>query len=134
MPIQESVLMHISKQEAVDRIYSYCNVCSTLKIINDEHGWILQHLPNPGVVYSDDTYLAIINNYAVSTEDKEIKKSLSEADEEVEDKIAKEGGDAAAIKKGMEAKKGTNVEQAEGQKVEDLDDVDHVDENTPNPT
>ena len=70
----------------------------------------------------------------MSTEDKEIKKSLSEADEEVDDKIAKEGGDAAAIKKGMETKKGTNVQQAEEQKVEDLDDVDHVDENTPNPT
>jgi hypothetical protein len=74
------------------------------------------------------------NNYTVSTEDKEIKKSLSEADEEVEDKIAKEGGDAVAIKKGIETKKGTKGEQAEEKNVEDLDDVEHVDENTPNPT
>jgi hypothetical protein len=70
----------------------------------------------------------------VSTEDKEIKKRLSEADEEVEDKIAKEGGDAAAIKKGIEAKKGTKGEQAEEKNAEDLDDAEHVDENTPNPT
>jgi len=38
----------------------------------------------------------------VSTEDKEIKKSLLESDQEVEDKIAKEGGDAVAIKKGID--------------------------------
>lgn len=31
----------------------------------------------------------------------------------VEDKIAKEGGDAKAIKKGMSAKKGINGEQVE---------------------
>jgi hypothetical protein len=86
------------------------------------------------VVNSDNTYLAITNNYTVSTEDKEIKKSLFEADQEAEDKIAKEGGDAVAIKKGIETKKKTSGEQAEEQKVEDLDDVDHVDENTPNPT
>ena len=37
-------------------------------------------------------------------------------------------------KRDIETKKKTNGEQAEEQKVEDLDDVDHVDENTPNPT
>ena len=49
----------------------------------------------------------------MSTDAKEIKKSLLKADEEVEDKIAKEGGDAEAIKKGMDAKKGINGEQVE---------------------
>ena len=58
----------------------------------------------------------------MSTEDKEIKKRLLKADEEVEDKIAKEGGDAEAIKKGIDAKKGTNGEQAEEKNVEDIDD------------
>lgn len=69
------------------------------------------------------------------SEDKEIKKSLLKADEEVNDKIAKEGWDAEAIKKGIDAKKGTNGEQAEEKNIEDIgDDDDHVDENTPNPT
>ncbi len=70
----------------------------------------------------------------MSTEDKEIKKRLLRADEEVEDKISKEGGDAEAIKKGIAAKKGTNGEQIEDESVEDIDDGEHVDENTPNPT
>ena len=53
----------------------------------------------------------------MSTEVKEIKKSLLKVDEEVEDKIAKEGGDAKAIKKGMDAKKGINGEQVEEKKL-----------------
>ena len=70
----------------------------------------------------------------MSTDPKEIKKSLLKADEEVEDKIAKEGGDAEAIKKGMDAKKGINGEHSGRKKVEDIDDDDdHADENTPNP-
>ncbi len=87
------------------------------------------------LVNSDNTYLVIIYIIIlVSTEDKEIKKSLMKADEEVEDKIAKEGGDAGAIKKGVDTKKETNGEQTEEKKIEDIDDDDHVDENTPNPT
>jgi hypothetical protein len=105
-----------------------------MNFINYDSRRLLQQLLDPIVVNSDNTYLAITNNYTVSTEDKEIKKSLFEADEEAEDKIAKEGGDAVAIKKGIETKKKANGEQVEEQKVEDLDDVDHVDENTPNPT
>ena len=71
----------------------------------------------------------------MSAEDKEIKKRLLRADEEdVEDKIAKEGGDTEAIKKGIGAKKGANGEQVEDENVEDIDDGEHVDENAPNPT
>ena len=104
-----------------------------LDFINYDREGLLQQPLNPIVVISNKTYLAITTNYTVSTEDKEIKKSLLESDQEVEDKIAKEGGDAVAIKKGIDTKKKTNGEQVEEQKVEDLDDVDHVDENTPNP-
>ncbi len=75
-----------------------------------------------------------MHNYAMSTEDKEIKKRLMRADEDVEDKMAKEGGDAEAIKKGMEAKNGTSGEQVGNENVEDIDDGEHVDENAPNPT
>ncbi len=54
----------------------------------------------------------------MSTEVEEIKKSLLKADEEeVEDKIAKEGGDAEAIKRGMDAKKGINGEPVEEKKL-----------------
>ena len=56
----------------------------------------------------------------MSTEVEEIKKELIEefrSRREVEDKIAKEGGDAEAIKRGMDAKKGINGEPVEEKKL-----------------
>ncbi len=74
----------------------------------------------------------------MSLDDKEIRKRLSKADEEVTSKIAEEGGDAEAMKRGLDRKKETQAmyEQEVEEDVEDIgNDVDeNVDENTPNPT
>ena len=57
----------------------------------------------------------------VSTELKEIKKSLLKADEEVEDKIAKEGGDAESHQKGHGCQKRDKWRTSRRKKVEDID-------------
>jgi hypothetical protein len=72
----------------------------------------------------------------VSTEVREIKKSLLKADEEVEDKIAKEGGGCKSHQKGYGCQKRDKWRTSRRKKVEDIDgggDDDHADENTPNP-
>jgi hypothetical protein len=70
----------------------------------------------------------------MSLDDKEIRKRLSKADEEVTSKIAEEGGDAEAMKRGLEGKKetrGVNEQEVE----EDVEDIGNdVDENAPSPT
>jgi hypothetical protein len=70
----------------------------------------------------------------MSLDDKEIRKRLSKADEEVTSKIAEEGGDAEAMKRGIDEKKETQAVH-EQEVEEDIEDIgDDIDENTPNPT
>ena len=69
----------------------------------------------------------------MSGEDTEIKKQLSESDENVTEKIAAEGGDTESIKRGIEAKKEKDKENA----VTDAEDLGHeskTDDNAPSPT
>jgi hypothetical protein len=74
----------------------------------------------------------------MSLDDKEIKKRLSKADEDVTEKISEIGGDAEAIKRGVDWKKETTTGQEEEQEIEEVEDIDidneEIDENTPNPT
>jgi hypothetical protein len=73
----------------------------------------------------------------MSLDDKEIKKRLSKADEDVTEKISEMGGDAEAIKRGVEGKKETTSGQEE-QEIDEVEDIDiddeEIDENAPNPT
>jgi hypothetical protein len=73
----------------------------------------------------------------MSLDDKEIKKRLSKADEDVTEKISEMGGDAEAIKRGVEGKKETTSGQEE-QEIDEVEEIDiddeEIDENAPNPT
>ena len=70
----------------------------------------------------------------MSIDDREIKKRLSEADEEVTNKISEEGGDAEAIKRGIEAKKEKDNAKTGKRDAEDLGNGVETSDNTPNPT
>ncbi len=69
----------------------------------------------------------------MSGEDANIKKQLSESDEDVTKKIAVEGGDTESIKRGIEAKKVKDKQNA-GNDAEDLDNEVKTDDNVPSPT
>jgi hypothetical protein len=69
----------------------------------------------------------------MSGEDAEIKKQLSESDENVTEKIAVEGGDTESIKRGIEAKKEKDKEHAVND-AEDLGNEVKTDDNAPSPT
>ena len=70
----------------------------------------------------------------MSIDDREIKKRLSEADEEVTNKISEEGGDAEAIKRGINSKKEKDNAKTGKKDAEDLGDEVKTGDNTPNPT
>ena len=70
----------------------------------------------------------------MSIDDREIKKQLSESDEEVTDKISEEGGDAEAIKRGIEAKKERDSTETGKKVAKDLGDAVETGDNATNPT
>ena len=70
----------------------------------------------------------------MSIDDREIKKRLSESDEEVTNKISKEGGDAEAIKRGIEAKKERDSSETGKKDAEDLGNEVKTSGNATNPT
>ena len=70
----------------------------------------------------------------MSIDDSEIKKRLSEADEEVTNKISEEGGDAESIKRGIEAKKEKDIAKTGKKEAEDLGNEVKTDDNAPSPT
>jgi hypothetical protein len=70
----------------------------------------------------------------MSIDDREIKKRLSESDEDVTNKISEEGGDAEAIKRGIDAKKEMDNAKTGKKDVEDLGSEVKTSDNTPNPT
>jgi hypothetical protein len=70
----------------------------------------------------------------MSIDDREIKKRLSESDEEVTNKISEEGGDAEAIKRGIEGKKEKDNTNTGKKDAEDLGNEFKTSDNTPNPT
>ena len=70
----------------------------------------------------------------MSIDDREVKKRLSEADEEVTNKISEEGGDAEAIKRGLEAKKDGENAKTGKKDAEDLGNDAKTGDNAPNPT
>lgn len=70
----------------------------------------------------------------MSIDDREIKKRLSEADEEVTNKISEEGGDAEAIKRGIEAKKERDNSKTGKKDAKDLGNEVKTSDNAPSPT
>ena len=70
----------------------------------------------------------------MSIDDPEIKKRLSESDEEVTDKISEEGGDTESIKRGIEAKRERDSAKSGKKDAEDLGDAVETGDNAPNPT
>jgi hypothetical protein len=70
----------------------------------------------------------------MSVDDREIKKRLSESDEEVTNKISKEGGDAEAIKMGIEAKKERDSAKPGKKDAEDIGSEVKTSDNAPSPT
>lgn len=70
----------------------------------------------------------------MSIDDREIKKRLSESDEEVTNKISKEGGDAEAIKRSIEAKKERDNSETGKKDAEDLGNEVKTSGNATNPT
>ena len=70
----------------------------------------------------------------MSIDDREIKKRLSESDEEVTNKISEEGGDAESIKRGIEAKKERDNEKTGKKDAEDLGNEVKTSDNNPSPT
>ena len=70
----------------------------------------------------------------MSIDDREIKKRLSESDEEPTNKMSQEGGDAEAIKKGIEAKKERDDAKTGKKEAEDLGNEVETGDNATNPT
>ena len=69
----------------------------------------------------------------MSTEDRD-QKALNESRWRCRGQNGKRGWGCRSHQKGYGGKNGTSGEQVGNENVEDIDDGDHVDENTPNPT